>query len=66
MDAASPDNASLDPSVTTDTRGEEEGASGDHDEGADGDESGKLLYNVTKGRYVVVRKWVQSPKWGFP
>ena len=29
MVAASPDNASLDPSVTTDTRGEEEGASGD-------------------------------------
>ena len=52
MDAPTPDNASLDPPVATDMRGEEGGASGDHDEGADdGDESGKLLYNVTKGRY---------------
>ena len=49
MDAPPPDNASLDPPVATNMRGEEEGASGDHDGGEDdGDESGKLLYNVLK------------------
>jgi len=52
MDAVPRDISSLEAGVATDMRGEEEGASGDHDEGADdGDESGKLLYNVTKGRY---------------
>ena len=52
MDAPTPDNASLDPPVTTNMRGEEEGASGDHDEGADdGVESDKLLYNVPKKKY---------------
>ena len=52
MDAISRDISSLEAGVATDMRGKEEGASGDHDEGADdGEESGKLLYNVTKGRY---------------
>ena len=52
MDAVSRDISSLEAGVATDMRVEEEGASGNHDEGADdGDESDKLLYSVTKGRY---------------
>ena len=49
MDAASRDISSSEAGVATDMQGEEEGASADHDEGADdGNESGQLLYNVPK------------------
>ena len=52
MDTTTTDNSPVEEVDDRDDRGKEEGASGDHDEGADdGDESGKLLYNVNKGRY---------------
>jgi len=59
MDAPPPDNASLDPPVATDMRGEEEGASADHDVGADdGDEIGPLLYNLRKKK---IPKRIEAP-----
>ena len=51
MDAALCDISSLEVGVATDMRGEEEGASADHDEGAnDGNKSGQLLCNVLKSQ----------------
>ena len=59
MDAPPPDKASMDPSVATDMQGEEEGASADHDVGADdGDEIDPLLYNVPKKK---VPKRIEAP-----
>ena len=52
MDTTTTDNSPVEEVDDRDDRGKEEGASGDHDEGADdGDESGKLLYNVPKKKY---------------
>ena len=59
MDAVSRDISSLEAGVATDIQGEEEGASADHDEGADdGNESCQLLYNVPKKK---IPKRIEAP-----